>query len=145
MPTEASRIINGTFTEVWCDGEYIADAYGVQAKVSINKSSINQCGRLATGKKMVSTEGTGSLRIYKTNSKNIQRMAIVKNGKMPVFTLITKVADPDSMGAERIMLTGVTFDDITLADYEAATESKLEMPFTFDDYEPIDTIESEEM
>ncbi len=141
--TETARIINGTYTEIWLDGEYVADAYGVQAKVSINKNSINQCGRLATGKKMVSTEGTGSLRCYKTSSRQIQRLASIKNGHMPVFTLITKTADPDSYGTERIMLTGVIFDDITLSDYEAATEAKVEMPFTFDEYELLDTIESE--
>lgn len=145
MAADASRIINGTFTEIWLDGELVTDAYGVQAKVSINKNSVNQCGKLSTGKKMVSTEGTGSLRIYKTNSKNIIRMADVKRGHMPVFTLITKLDDPDSFGCERIMFTGVTFDDITLIDTEAATEAKLEMPFTFDDYEMLDIIESEEI
>ena len=44
--TDDARIINGTYTEVWLDGDYVTDAYGVQAKVSINKNGVNQCGRL---------------------------------------------------------------------------------------------------
>ena len=133
--------MNGAFTEVWLDGEQVGEAYGVQAKMSFNKESVPMCGTMGDDKKVTSYSGTGSLRMYKTNS----RMAIkvgeaIRNGKDVRFTLISKIADPDAYGAERVALYNVSFDDLTLADYEARSISKVEAPFTFTDYEMLDVI-----
>ena len=38
-------------------------------------------------------------------------------------TVITKLKDPDSWGAERVALYNVSFDDLTLADWQAAKEA----------------------
>lgn len=139
----ANKIINGTFGEVWCDSEYIAATSGLQAKVTLNKETVNMCGRIMVGKKLLSTEGTGSLKLYKIDSSAAKRMQSVMEGKMPSCTLISKLADPDSYGSERIMLTGVVFDEIPLADWEAATLGKIELPFTFTGYEFLDEIVGE--
>ncbi|PKM71518.1 MAG: phage portal protein [Firmicutes bacterium HGW-Firmicutes-16] len=139
----ATRIMCGTWGEVWLDGEYVGEAYGLQAKVSMNKEDVALCRKMAKDKKTTSISMTGSLKLYKVNS----RMAIaigdkVKKGKDPRFTVISKLDDPDAYGAERILLTNVSFDDLTLADWEAATNGKVEAPFSFTDFEYLDKVEA---
>lgn len=139
----AKRIMNGTWGEVWLDGEYVSECYGLQAKVSFNKETINLCGRMAEDKKITSISCTGSLKLHKVNS----RMALaigerIKKGEDVRFTVISKLADPDAYGAERVVLRNVSFDDLTLADWEVAKNGTIEAPFTFTDYEFLDTVEA---
>ena len=64
----------------------------------------------------------------------------VKSSKDPRFTLIGKLADPNSNGAERIAIKNVSFDDLTLFDFEVGAVGATECPFTFTDLECIDLI-----
>ncbi|MBH6835199.1 phage portal protein, partial [Clostridioides difficile] len=45
-----------------------------------------------------------------------------------------------SYGSERIALYGCMFDDLTLADWEAAKVGEIEVPFTFEGFEYLDKI-----
>ena len=137
----AKRVISGTWGEVWVDGDKLSECYGLQAKVSFNKEDIALCGQMASDKKVTSIECTGSLRMHKVTS----RMALaigenIRNGKDVRFTIVSKLKDPDAYGAERVVLSNVSFDDLTLADWEAKSVGKVECPFTFTDYEFLDEI-----
>lgn len=136
-----NRVISGTWGEVWLDGDYVSECYGLQAKVSFKKEDVNLCRQMAGDKKITGTNCTGSLKLYKVNS----RMALaigesIKRGQEPRFTVISKLADPDAFGAERVVIRNVSFDDLTLADWEVATSGKVESPFTFTDYEFLDSV-----
>ena len=137
----AKRVISGTWGEVWLDGDKVSEGYGLQAKVSFNKEDIALCGQMASDKKVTSIECTGSLRMHKVTS----RMALaigenIRKGKDVRFTIVSKLKDPDAYGAERVVLSNVSFDDLTLADWEAKSVGKVECPFTFTDYEFLDEI-----
>ena len=137
----AKRVISGTWGEVWLEGDKVSECYGLQAKVSFNKEDIALCGQMASDKKVTSIECTGSLRMHKVTS----RMALaigenIRNGKDVRFTIVSKLKDPDAYGAERVVLSSVSFDDLTLADWEAKSVGKVECPFTFTDYEFLDEI-----
>ena len=137
----AKRVISGTWGEVWLDGDKVSECYGLQAKVSFNKEDIALCGQMASDKKVTSIECTGSLWMHKVTS----RMALaigenIRNGKDVRFTIVSKLKDPDAYGAERVVLSNVSFDDLTLADWEAKSVGKVECPFTFTDYEFLDEI-----
>ena len=137
----AKRVVSGTWGEVWLDGDKVSECYGLQAKVSFNKEDIALCGQMASDKKVTSIECTGSLRMHKVTS----RMALaigenIRNGKDVRFTIVSKLKDPDAYGAERVVLSNVSFDDLTLADWEAKSVGKVECPFTFTDYEFLDEI-----
>ena len=137
----AKRVISGTWGEVWLDGDKVSECYGLQAKVSFNKEDIALCGQMASDKKVTSIECTGSLRMHKVTS----RMALaigenIRNGRDVRFTIVSKLKDPDAYGAERVVLSNVSFDDLTLADWEAKSVGKVECPFTFTDYEFLDEI-----
>lgn len=139
---DARRVINGTYGEAWLDGELVAETFKLQAKASFNKQEINMCGRMAVDTKITSIKYTGSLGMHKVNSRMALKIGeMVKQGRDPRFTVVSKLADPDAYGAERIALKGVSFDDLTLADWEAAVNGRVEAPFTFTDYDFLDAIE----
>ncbi len=139
----AKRVISGTWGEVWLDGDYVSECSGLQAKVSFNKTDVNMCRRMATDKKVTSISCTGSLKLHKVNSR--MAMAIggrIKNGQDVRFKVMSKLDDPDAYGAEKIVLSNVSFDDLTLADWEVAKNGTVEAPFTFTDYDFLDLIEA---
>lgn len=72
----AKRVMSGTWGEVWLDGDKVAEAYGLQLKVSYNKEDVKMCGQMAVDSKVTSVKMTGSLKMHKVNS----RMAL-KSGR----------------------------------------------------------------
>lgn len=134
-------VLNGTWGNVWIDSDYMAQATALQAKFKLTKTDVTQTGTLAKGQKITGIEGTGTLKLNKTSSYFISRLlSDIKQGKSPVITIITDIDDPTVNGNERVKLTGVTFDELTLADWEAGKLGEESYPFTFEDAELIDAI-----
>jgi hypothetical protein len=67
--------------------------------------------------------------------------ANLKAGKQTSVTIISKLADPDAMGAERIVVRDAVLDELTLADWAAKKAGEESIPFTFSDWDLLDTIE----
>lgn len=137
------NVINGTYGEAWIDGDYVAEITALDAKVTLTKSDINMCRQLAKKSKVTGLEGKGTLKLNKVTS----RMAIkisdnIRQGKQTVCTIISKLADPDALGAERVAIKDVTFDELTLASWEAKKNGEESIPFTFSDWEFLDLIEA---
>ena len=137
----AKRVINGTYGEVWVDGEKVAECTACQGKVTKNKETVNLCGQFMEDKKATSGSGTGSLTLYKVDSGFLQKQADVQRGVDRRFTVVTKLKDPDSYGAERVAFYNVSFDDLTLADWSAARLGTVTAAFTFTRYELLDAID----
>ncbi len=137
----AKRVISGTYGEVWVDGDKIAECTACQGKVSKNKETINLCGQFMTDTKATSGSGTGSLTLYHVDSGFLQRSRDVQDGVDRRFTIVSKLRDPDSYGAERVAFYNVSLDDVTLADWQAASVGTVTAPFTFSRYEFLDLIE----
>lgn len=136
-----NRVMSGTWGEVWLDGDYVAECYGLQAKMSMSKEDVNLCRQMAVDKKITAISYTGSLKLHKVNSRMALKIGEkIKNGKDPRFTVISKLDDPDAYGAERVAFRNVSFDDVTLADWEAARKGSIEAPFTFTDHEFLDKV-----
>ena len=139
----AKRVVSGTWGEVWLDDDKVSECYGLQAKASFNKEEIALFGQMASDKKLTSIDCTGSLRLHKVTSRMAQAIGeSIRNGRDVRFTIVSKLKDPDAYGAERVVLRNVSFDDLTLADWEAKSVGKVECPFTFTDYEFLDVIEA---
>lgn len=136
------RVINGTWGEVWLEGQYVAEVYKLEAKDSYTRENVALCGSLRDGKKLTKVEGTGSLGMHKVNSRIAKLLDDkVRAGYDPEFTIVSKLKDPDSYGEERVALTGVQFNDLTIANWEVGVLGKIECPFTFTDYEYLDRIQ----
>lgn len=135
------RIMSGTWGEVWLGENKVGEAYGIQAKCNFSKEKVARCGSMATGSKLMNYDGTGSLKMRKVNSRMGKEIGTyLKSGKDVRFTIISKLADPDASGVERVAIYGVSFDDLTLADWEAGRLIDVEAPFTFSDYEYLDQV-----
>ena len=138
-----SNVINGTYGEVWVDGDYMAQTTGLEAKTSVKKTDVNMVGRLSPGKKVTGIENKGTLKMNHVTSELKQKIAnYIKQGKTPYFTIISKLADPDAINAqaERIKLTGVTFDEVTLVDFENGKLGEESYAFEYEDFEFLDAI-----
>lgn len=143
MNLSANRVMSGTWGEVWLDGDYVSECYGLQAKSSMNKEDVNICGQMAVDKKVTSISNTGSLKLHKVNSRMSRAIGDkIKKGIDVRFTIISKLDDPDAYGSERVVLRNVSFDDLTIADWEVAKNGTVEAPFTFTDYEFLDSVEA---
>ena len=126
---------------MFLDGEEVAEVKSFQAKLEFQKEEIKVAGQMAVDTKLMSYSGKGSLQLHKVNSRMVKTLLEeIKAGKDPRFTLIGKLADPNSEGAERIAIKNVSFDDLTLFDFEVGAVGATECPFTFTDIECIDLI-----
>lgn len=140
----AKRVISGTWGEVWLDGEYISECYGCKLMAKFNKEKIARCGKMVQDNKITSVECTGSVKLYKTSSRMARLIGDkIKDGRDVRFTIISKLDDPDAYGAERVSITGVSFDDLTIADWEAGKTGTIESPFTYSDYDYLDMVPEE--
>ena len=138
---DAKKVINGTYGEIWCDSDYLAEAIGLEAKITLDKSEVNMCRKLSKGYKVTGSDGKGTLKMNKVSSYFIRKLGdAIKAGKTPTSEIITSLKDPDAFGAEKIKLTGVVFDELTLADWEAKKNGEESIPFTFDSFEVLDSI-----
>lgn len=136
---DAKRVRSGSHGELWLNGELAAEAYGCQIKVSKTKETIPRCGAFMEGHKLMSAKITGTVKLYNATSRLIEQQAAdLAAGKDSRYTLISKLDDPDATSTQRIMATGVSFDDLTLADWEAAKIGQIEAPFTADGYEVLE-------
>ncbi|MCT4605861.1 MAG: phage tail tube protein [Marinisporobacter sp.] len=141
-----NRVINGTWGEIWLDGDKVSELTGLEAKVTLKKEDVNMCGVLAKDTKVTGWEGKGTVKMHKVNSRMAIKLGdMIKKGKDIRFTIVSKLADPDTVDAqsERVALTGVSFDDLTLMNFEAKALGKVECPFTFTGYDFTDVINPE--
>lgn len=135
------RVLNGSHGELWIDDYYLAEVTGVEAKVTIDKEEVKQCGTLSKGYKVTGLDCKGTVKLNKVSSFFIQKMSEnMKNGKSTVCTIIAKLDDPDVDGMERVKLTGCTFDELTLVNWEARKLGEESYPFTFSGWEILDYI-----
>ena len=138
---DATKVVNGTYGQVFLGDDEVAEMKAFQAKLEFQKEEIKVAGQMAVDTKLMSYTGKGSLQLHKVNSRMIKALfEQIKEGKDPRFTLIGKLADPNSNGAERIAIKNVSFDDLTLFDFEVGAVGATECPFTFTDLECIDLI-----
>lgn len=137
------RAINGNYGEVMLDGELVREATALQAKAQINFKDVPMCGTSGKKQKSAGWSGTGSITMTKTNSRMALKIADeIKEGEHLNLRLsanwLTGCAGGGKSGAE-----GVTFTELTLADWAAETIGTVTQPFTFYDYEFIDLIDEE--
>lgn len=139
---DAKRVINGSYGEVWIDGIEATEVTALEAKIALTKQDIDQCRVFLTGSKIVGGKGTGTLKGLKVTSYfSLLVTDAIKKGRFPGITIISNLEDPDAYGAERVKFTGVTFDEVTLANWEVKKTGEQSVPFTFTDFDFIDKID----
>ena len=133
---DARRVVNGTWGTLYLEGEEVFEITSFGAKVEHNKEDIQMARNMMIDTKITSMKGTGSMTIKKMTSRMLRVIGDnVRNGIDNRFTLISEIDDPDTIGAERVIITGVSFDDMTLAEWSVGEVGSNEYPFTFTDFE----------
>lgn len=136
-----TQVINGTWGELWFDGEYLAQVTACKTEVTFKKTAIAQCQNLIDGQKITGLEPKGEIKLNHINSFIMNKVSeTVKTGKTPTYTIISNVNDPDAVGAERIAYYGCVLDKMILADWEAGKVGEESYGFTFQDWELMQTI-----
>lgn len=138
------RAINGAYGQVWLEGDLVREATGLKAEISLEFMDVPMCGSLAKHQKVSGMNCNGSITMTKVNSRMAIKLSeMLKAGKTPSFTIISKLADPDAYGAERVVLKNCQFSTLTLADWATKTLGSVTQPFTFTDWDFLDMIEPE--
>ena len=118
-------------------------AKSLEAKITKKKTDVPVLGKTNVGKRSAGWDGTGTLTVYYVTSLFRQLMLdYVKYGKDFYFDLQITNEDPQSgAGNETKVLKNCNLDEVTAAKFDAASDDLLEeeMPFTFSDYELINS------
>lgn len=116
MPTiPGNKRINGTFAEIFIDGELIAEAESFSFKLKLDREEVLQSGDMGTDSKLLGIGGEGDIKlkkVYTTFAKKVLEYG--KQGKDFRPSAVGKLADPDSYGAERISFEEIWFNDLDL-------------------------------
>lgn len=133
MALDASRTILGTYGQIFIDGVWQTNLNHLEANVEIQKRELNLSGDPWVRHKKGPMKGTGTMSGFKVTSDMIRR-------GFQKFEIISKLADPEAYGYERIRLMNVMPDRLQLANWTAGEEVTEEIPFTFEEYELLDPI-----
>lgn len=133
--------MNGTWGELWFDGDYLAQVVACKTEVNFKKAAIQRVQNLVAGQKITELELKGEVKLQHINSYVMNKVSdAVKAGRTPTHTIISNLEDPDAAGAERIAYYGCVLDKIILADWEAGKLCEESYGFTFEDWELMQTI-----
>lgn len=138
---KSNQVISGTFGECWIDSYLVAEATALKATLSFKTETVSQARQLMDGTKVVGIEAKGEIKLNKISSRFINMLLDdIKKGIQTEFTIISKLDDPSSMGCERIKLTGCTFTELNVIDWELKKLGEESLNFSFTDCEKLDVI-----
>ena len=131
-----SQVWNGTWGQVWVDGELLSEATKFRAEINLNYEDVAMMRNLMKGKKLTGIEGEGEITLHKVSSFVMNKVAAdIKKGIVPDITIESSIQDPAGIGEERIAVKHVKFEKVTLADWENGNMGEESYSFTFSDYE----------
>ena len=137
---QAQQVMNGTWGEVWIDGDYMAEITEFKADVSIEKAEVHICRKLSKQYKVTGYTCKGSLKMNKVTSYMVEKMSDnMKAGKQTIMTIVAKLSDPDAVGDQRVVIKDATFDSLTLIDFTMKKNGEESYNFTFSDWDILDT------
>ncbi len=137
----SDQVINGTWGECWFDDSYMAEVTAFKLEINANYEAITRCRNLVDGQKLIGIEPKGEVKMKKVSSFVAKRISdYLKQGRVPSFKIIAKLADPDALGAERVVAYGCKFDKAILADWEAGKAGEESYSFTAEDWDYLDSI-----
>ena len=140
---DETRLINGDYGELWIEGEWQTSVNAVTADGEISYTGVKLSGSRITHHKATGVEFKGTLNGFKVTSRMVKEheWASEHKGVPNKYSLVSKLADPEAHGYERIRLINVKFSKVVLANWknegQIVTE---EIPFNFTGFELIDEI-----
>jgi len=139
-----NRQINGSWGQLWLDGELVFEVESFEAKVTANRETV--IIGMDEDSKLVGLKGEGTFKVKKVFDRGKKKLLDAwKRGEDPRSTLVSKLKDPDTVGKQssRVSIGNVWFDELTLMQFEQAKklEDEYKFGFTPSDADFIDTID----
>lgn len=127
----ASRVLSGSFAEIWVDGNRIAEASGIQLTVKMQRSDV-QIG-MDIDSKITGWRGEGQLRLRQVFSRFFDIVEGAAEGKDIRVTITTALKDPDSINGEeeRYSVDNVALDSLPLVNYASGKVNEQNISFRF--------------
>ena len=138
---DRNKVIRGSFGKVWMDDERLFNVKSFEAKVSLSYEPLKINGDLGEHQRYTgyTIEGTMVLHKYDTTVGRKYQEGII-SGDVPDLSVVAALDDPTAYGAERVQLTEVTLDEVTLSKFENGTVLEEEVPFKAAYFKYLDTI-----
>lgn len=127
----ASRVLSGSFAEIWVDGNRIAEASGIQLTVKMQRSDV-QIG-MDIDSKITGWRGEGQLRLRQVFSRFFDIVEGAAEGRDIRVTITTALKDPDSINGEeeRYSVDNVALDSLPLVNYASGKVNEQTISFRF--------------
>ncbi|MCF0240685.1 MAG: phage portal protein, partial [Streptococcus gallolyticus] len=71
---QAQQVMNGTWGELWIDGDYMAEVTSFEAKVTLDLTDVNMTRRLSKAQKVTGYTCSGSVTLNKVSSYFIKKL-----------------------------------------------------------------------
>jgi len=127
---DETRVINGAFGEIYLDGKWLTSFTHCEASDEYDWTEIKLSGDRRTKHKLVGIKGSGTIAGYKVTSELQQ--ALLKN-PLGQYQIISKLADPEAYGTERVRFSKVKFTKNQLVNWKVGEIIEEEWSFVYDD------------
>ncbi len=124
---EPDRTILGSYGEAYIDGELFANFNHLEATDNYNLITFNVAGKVRTQHKTGPIEGMGTLSGFKVTSRMLQ---MPHNAR---FEIISKLADPESYGYERVRFRSCRVSQRQWANWTSGEQVTEEVQFVYDE------------
>ncbi len=136
-----NQVISGSYGKVWVNGELLGQCKSFEAKLSINYESVQVAEELGEYQKMIGYTGAGTMILHKVDSTIFKMLKDgISTGILPDIKIVGRLADPASLGVERVELLDVTIDEVMLLKYKLKEIQEEEVPFKFAKFNPLEVI-----
>lgn len=131
------------YANIGGSNEELFYAKAIEATIEYAKGEVKCVGKRMVGHKTTGASGSGSMTLYYL-SPIFRKFAksYIDDGRTLYFNMVIENADPDSKaGTQRVMLRSCSLDSVVLAQLDGDSDDPLEeeIPFTFDDFEILDS------
>ena len=136
-----NKTFRGTFGKVWLDDDRLANVKSFEAKAALSYEDMDVNGELGTKKRYMGYAITGTMVLHKYDSTVIKKLKDgIVSGDLPEIKIVAALDDPTAYGAERVMFTDVTIDEVTLSKFENKGLIEEEVPFAAGGFRFLDLV-----
>ncbi|WP_302161451.1 phage tail tube protein [Acidaminococcus intestini] len=137
-----NKIIRGTNGRLWVNDKLLANVKSFECKVKLDYEDIDENGNPIKQRRYTGASIEGTMVLHKVDSYVLKLMKDgIMSMDMPDINMVSKVADPSVTGSERVKLSNVTLDEVSLASFENGKVAEESVPFRAGGFDNTDDID----
>jgi len=131
---KTEQTMNGTNGKLWINNTLCASIQSFTLHQTNVYEDVNKSGELSKSRRLVGIELNGTISKYKIDNSMVGLMKEYADGDTPEIKLIGLVENPATGVMQRAVITGVTFTEMDLINFEQKTLEKEEIPYEAEKY-----------